>query len=902
MNTKMTLEKRILSVLLTVIMVFSMVPLSVFAADGECEHIDISPVDAKCDICGAAMTDIEDVGALIIDPEGRTAYVSVSTFQNQFSIWEKAAIDKMILLADIPAGKKDYEFYGNITLDLNGHTLPYIFVGWQRYNEETGEVTRSGSGNLTICDSVGTGSVTDGVYVVSSVTNGVAPSTLTVEGGTFGIEDGYVGIELERGTVNINGGAVWNIDCEGGSGTVNISGGSVKKISGINPYYDSETGEEGQYTLNVTGGSGHSGDWNVTGGNWNISGGVFGEIAFKDPGMRSQNSFISGGTFEKISTKSSLGSDRNIPLSELLKDGYAFYSKSSDSSDYDKCENAGSVFELNNVSLKSHTHTSVENGVCAECGRACNHNSGKIDYENGNCLTCGKHLEAAAKYKNGTVLGFDSFISALDSVPHNMSEEVTVVLLHNYTLNDTRLLNTNNNIRLDLNSKTVLGSGGFVVENHSALTLANGSLSEKITVEAAGGDLTVDADFGNIGTVKVSNEKSKVALSGGNIENFSLPSVKTETLKNITLSSGKFGTVKFDESGTVAITDMLEVGYAFRDNKGILSKDSSKLVPYGLTVSTDTRFAKLEVVKCEHGAVNDVKGYCNYCGKLYAAKVTDTEGNEKYLEELDDWTLILAENCTVKLLQDADRCNVSRSMTFDLNGRHLNTLNLSADGTVTVKGSGSIDNLILGDSSNDTTLIIKKPTVGTVDVGFLAVKNSTKTKLDSWSFGEIKRHNSLTLSDLLADGYAFFDKSSGKPVYLSGKNTDPNADYYIDRHNHTFTANAEDKDECECGIVCDHTDIGENGKCKNCKTQIYTATLITADGTKKNYKTFSDAWSSVAENNGSTLKLLCDAILNEGIIARSGKFTLDLNSFDIIGNQVLKSAVLRMPPLKTAGL
>ena len=34
MNTNMTLEKRILSVLLTVIMVFSMVPLSVFAADG----------------------------------------------------------------------------------------------------------------------------------------------------------------------------------------------------------------------------------------------------------------------------------------------------------------------------------------------------------------------------------------------------------------------------------------------------------------------------------------------------------------------------------------------------------------------------------------------------------------------------------------------------------------------------------------------------------------------------------------------------------------------------------------------------------------------------------------------------------------------------------------------------
>lgn len=108
MNAKISVKKRIVSVILTAVLVLSMLPLSVFAADGACEHIDISPADAKCDICGAAMTDIEDVGALIIDPEGRTAYVSVSTFQNQFSIWEKAAIDKIILLGDIPAGTKDY--------------------------------------------------------------------------------------------------------------------------------------------------------------------------------------------------------------------------------------------------------------------------------------------------------------------------------------------------------------------------------------------------------------------------------------------------------------------------------------------------------------------------------------------------------------------------------------------------------------------------------------------------------------------------------------------------------------------------------------------------------------------------------------------------------------------------
>ena len=45
MNTNMTLEKRILSVLLTVIMVFSMVPLSVFAADGNQASVTVNKTE-----------------------------------------------------------------------------------------------------------------------------------------------------------------------------------------------------------------------------------------------------------------------------------------------------------------------------------------------------------------------------------------------------------------------------------------------------------------------------------------------------------------------------------------------------------------------------------------------------------------------------------------------------------------------------------------------------------------------------------------------------------------------------------------------------------------------------------------------------------------------------------------
>ena len=60
-----------------------------------------------------------------------------------------------------------------------------------------------------------------------------------------------------------------------------------------------------------------------------------------------------------------------------------------------------------------------------------------------------------------------------------------------------------------------------------------------------------------------------------------------------------------------------------------------------------------------------------------------------------------------------------------------------------------------------------------------------------------------------------------------------------------------------------------------------------------NYEAFADAWDAAVDNEGSTLKLLCDITLDkaeDGIIAQSGKFTLDLNSKTVSGeitNQLL---------------
>ncbi len=47
MNEKITLDKRILSVLLTVMMVLSMLPLSVFAADGNQASVTVDKTETE---------------------------------------------------------------------------------------------------------------------------------------------------------------------------------------------------------------------------------------------------------------------------------------------------------------------------------------------------------------------------------------------------------------------------------------------------------------------------------------------------------------------------------------------------------------------------------------------------------------------------------------------------------------------------------------------------------------------------------------------------------------------------------------------------------------------------------------------------------------------------------------
>ena len=833
-----TLKNRVLSVLLVLVMVVSMLPIQVLGADGGAATVITSGGEVAFNV-------YKDAVAYANQHDGSTI---------------KLQSDIDALTYEDPA---DMPFItGNVTLDLNGKSINFVDVGSVSFDGE-GEIVKDKAGTLTV-----TGSGSIGLLTMYC-------GALTLNSGT--VEE--LKAEDFAATVHITGGTVESLVLSlrgDDNATADISGGSVQKL-------DLGTG-----TVNITGGShgSETASWGVNGGTLNISGGSFSALRLL---VTSGKIDLTGGEFEYISTDPQVPSSeyQKLTMGSLLGDSCAFYSK-------DGSLVSADVLTLENVRVVAdHEHT-YKDGKCTTCGALCKHD--RVDTAMGRCEVCGIQLEAEISAEGASPVFYTSFTQAWDALQPNRSDQVTVTLLKpRYDLGETDLYVQSNNIRLDLNSNVMFGTGKIVVSGAQAVfTVENGDMNE-ITVEAAEGAVTVGEDCGRIKAVRVTSTDAAVTIQSGFFKKLVLPATDTESLKNVKLSGGEFDSISFNGTGTVAITDMLEAGYAFQDNKGTASGKAGALVPYGMSFDAKTYFADLEVVKCGHSAVNEVKGYCNYCGKLYAGKITDKDGAVRYVESLQDSDF--GNGNTVTLLQDiTGTVTPGSSCTIELRGRSVGQINFAVqDGTLTLKGQGKIGTVTLGSGEIGSTLAIEDTAYWQrVQIGTLTINKTTNTKLSGGQFDKIERKDGGFVEALLADGYAYFDREWETPEYAGGK-TSLTKTYYIAEHSHWFIVNIEGETQCqECGMPCHHTTIGEDGKCQDvCHRQIYTAVLTRADGTAENYESFADAWAAAMADSGSTLRLLCDITLNKaenGIIAQSGKFTLDLNGKTVSGeitNQLL---------------
>ena len=351
-------------------------------------------------------------------PEGRAAQIGETVYSTLPEAVNAAQDgDTIKLLADYKTaegageeGESGLPITKSVTLDLNGYKMDDFRVVQVNDAAET-----LPSGNLTVEDTseAQTGKVTGMIKLLAG--------KLTINGGTIG--DDRDGVEIEKGTLTVNGGTIGFLYGDAGSGTVTITGGAVK---------NARFGEG--FNITVTGGSGHTGLWDVSEGTWNISGGEFEGVTFLTESP-ANNATISGGTFGRI-TRQILkpgGNSEEVPaqLSGLLADGYAFYWPT-DSGEYDRyVELFDTTTYLDNVQVKPHTHTITgNNNVCTECGKEF----------------------AASVTQNGAVTYYEDFNAALSAAKAGD----TLTLLTDVR-SDAALVAIDKAIILDLNGHEIEG-------------------------------------------------------------------------------------------------------------------------------------------------------------------------------------------------------------------------------------------------------------------------------------------------------------------------------------------------------------------------------------------------------------------------------------------------------------
>ena len=609
--------------------------------------------------------------------------------------------DTIKLLADYKTAEgagEELTITKSVTLDLNGYGMDDFRVA--QVNDAA--VTLP-SGNLTVEDtSAGkTGKVTGMIELVAG--------KLTINGGTIG--NGREGVSIENGNLTVNGGTI-DFLYGSNSGTVTITGGTVKNAG---------FGEG--FEIIVTGGSGHTGLWDVSEGTWNISGGEFGEVMFKTESP-AENAPISGGTFGKITRKNLQNNTETLaPISGLLADGYAFYAQTAGSKEYDRCVRlTDAITSLENVQVKGHTHNFV-NGVCTVCDYACLHTNMNGD---GFCPDC--NTQMVAKVEVGDTVTYSAdFKEAMK----NATNGTKITLLADVSISGrTGISGDNTTVTLDLNEHKItsgwLDVGGK--DTNGTYTACTLKIIGKGSYEPPmyGGIITVNMKatldlsewkVGTISSINISDSSDYEAASReaavlvgsteGTIGKLSFGNNQLGELKKTKLSGGSFNEIWAANHQPVKLGELLADGYAFQNGNG-------SYVEYKTTLQ-GASISNVKVVKCLHpnmkpDATTRV-ATCEYCGKSgeFAASV---DGNlyTDMDKAVTDW---LAKGGTLKLYADYTAADGtwkvgSGSHTVDLNSHRMSVQNNGAfkptnnmhltvtDGTE----RGQIENILL-DGSQD---------------------------------------------------------------------------------------------------------------------------------------------------------------------------------------------------------
>ena len=901
MNTNMTLEKRILSVLLTVIMVFSMVPLSVFAADSNQASVTVNETVTEY----ATIQEAFDAAKKLTDP------CTVKVLQSFKG--------SMVLGVTFTA-----EDNCDITLDVNGFDM---------YNRNTRDQASASmftfekgtNAHLTVVNNSENRETLGGIFYYPNGTD-ISNSVFYMEGGTLTIEDvGGDGIKNKTSNYDKISGSIVYLD----GGDVIINGSKFGEENNIVPLYV----KSGNLTVNGGKFISQQGNalWIAEGfdGNVSLSGGRF-SSTFTSSKMDEKGNFV-----QVYSIPSILREDGG-KVDDLLAKGYVYQKNADD----EKNSESALYREISVV---------PEPGV-------------KYIAADGTEQSCTEYTELTESTDGSTGLNgwyvVKGTVNKEDLIGIAGGKTLNLILCEGATLNLQKTLYLMGGATLNIYGQNG-GTGTLIVKGAAGVRqpgigIMHNTAGGSASVNIYGGTVTAQTDNGAqpIGTNPELMPYGKVTVTIAK----GLKCVKTDdqntayaydntdgtsiTITKCTEHKWSYTNITNDtHDRTCDLCGTAETGVAHTTARyQYIRADIHRLIcACGKGYSTEYHtytyapnsdgLTHTATCKCEY-SVDDIahtyKGEDEICicGAVHSA----TYDGKKYasLQSAIDAAAPVGGTVTLARQVNENVVSTDGTVTIDLGGNiwrgyiddwgSIVPLTVNG-GSVTLKNGNlfqwwSSSSARTGIEINDGSVTIEEdvrvrggipegdvlsPSI-TLNGGTLILKEGA-VLLSGLQVPEGK-----VLADYLPEGTAFvkcsYDNSSNtvtvsdpqefvSDVYSTNRSTEG---MMIVSHTHDFGGGTA----CPCGFNCDHSVVDSaTGKCENCGTQIYVASLVKVDGTVTNYEAFDDAWDAAVDNEGSTLKLLCDITLDkaeDGIIAQSGKFTLDLNGKTVSGeitNQLL---------------
>jgi len=901
MNTNMTLEKRILSVLLTVIMVFSMVPLSVFAADSNQASVTVNETVTEY----ATIQEAFDAAKKLTDP------CTVKVLQSFKG--------SMVLGVTFTA-----EDNCDITLDVNGFDM---------YNRNTRDQASASmftfekgtNAHLTVVNNSENRETLGGIFYYPNGTD-ISNSVFYMEGGTLTIEDvGGDGIKNKTSNYDKISGSIVYLD----GGDVIINGSKFGEENNIVPLY-------------------------VKSGNLTVNGGKF--ISQQGNALRIAEGFdgkvnLSGGRFSSTFTSSKMDEKGNfvqvysIPsilredggkVDDLLAKGYV-YQKNAD----DEKNSESALYREISVVPEPGVKYIAADGT----EQSCTEYTELTESTDGSTGLNGWYVVKGTVNKEG-LIGIAG------------GKTLNLILCEGATLNLQKTLYLMGGATLNIYGQNG-GTGTLIVKGTAGVRqpgigIMHNTAGGSASVNIYGGTVTAQTDNGAqpIGTNPELMPYGKVTVTIAK----GLKCVKTDdqntayaydntdgtsiTITKCTEHKWSYTNITNDtHDRTCDLCGTAETGVAHTTARyQYIRADIHRLIcACGKGYSTEYHtytyapnsdgLTHTATCKCEY-SVDDIahtyKGEDEICicGAVHSA----TYDGKKYasLQSAIDAAAPVGGTVTLARQVNENVVSTDGTVTIDLGGNiwsgyiddwgSIVPLTVNG-GSVTLKNGNlfqwwSSSSARTGIEINDGSVTIEEDVrvMGGIPEGDVLSPSITLNggtlilKEGAVLLSGLQVPEGKVLADYLPEGTAFvkcsYDNSSDtvtvsdpqefvSDVYSTNRSTEG---MMIVSHTHDFGGGTA----CPCGFNCDHSVVDSaTGKCENCGTQIYVASLVKADGTVTNYEAFDDAWIAAVSNEGSTLKLLCDITLNKaenGIIAQSGKFTLDLNSKTVSGeitNQLL---------------